>query len=160
MSARMSLGGLFGCVLLAGIGYSAWYELMWKGDEVRRARACCANQNLVDRYIGFWEARRGYFDERTAIAIELDTAGTVVRTSAGLALKEGSREIAAAAQDDDAFQCPEAGASRFTRAVHYRFLMSPEPIPELGGRTRGTVCLVHGARGPTDDPATRHAPRP
>jgi hypothetical protein len=158
--ARFSPLKLLVMVTCAGLAYAAWYALGWKGQELDRAHACRANQNLIDRYIGFWEAKNGYLDAtRGTLFVEIDTAGAITRTSPGCPLVAGSHGIADAARDPEAFACPEAGALPGVAAsppVHYRWVMGREPLGEVNGRMRGTVCLLHGHKGPSDDPRARH----
>lgn len=150
-----STRGMLAFVAGAGLVYAVWYQSHWKGQERLRAQACCANQNLIDRYVMFWEARHGWLDPTAVVSLDFDVSGTVVKSHGRGGPATGSRAVAELALDAEAFRCPEASALR--GGVHYRWLAAEAPMSALGGRMRGAMCLLHGDKGPGDDPASRHA---
>lgn len=143
-----------------------------------RARGCIANLNSIDKCVGVWESQNIAMRAKQDLWIELDTDGKIRRISRDVAamadkvpekaqLLPGSAALFDYTKDVNLFRCPERVSALNSRTydvkpaeVHYRWVQrSPEPAgEELGGRTRGTICLFHGRVGPRDGPELAHNP--
>lgn len=174
MGRRFSPLVLLAVVSIAGLAYAVWYAAHRNEEEIRRALVCRLNQNLIDRFVATWEHQHSWLDAGgSEVFVELDAGGTVVRCSPALELQmalisdpaqrlaAGSRALALVAREPEVFECPEpapAGAElAHLKGARYRWVLSSAPQRELGGRLRGTVCLVHGARPPSGNAEARHA---
>lgn len=147
-----------------------------------RARGCMSNQNSIDKCIGVWESQRDAVPIKRDLWIELLSDGSIGRVSkdvevfnaslklpANEELKPGSKVLFNYTKDLNLFRCParwnelaDRGDAEVQLAkqpeVHYRWICGPLRRPELGGRTRGTVCVPHGEAGEPGDPELRHRP--
>lgn len=160
-----------GCALLIN-SVSMYTEF----TPTSRSRGCMYNQNSIDKCMGVWESQNVELIKRGPLWIELDTRGRIARVSPELqaigtapgipaqqTLRPGSSVLFDYSKDMNIFTCPEranrVGAAINDTAVEveYRWMWSPDPIPELGGRRRGAICLFHHSVGPRDDPDARHS---
>lgn len=154
-------GRLLAFVTVAGVAYAGFTFRSEQETRLAHAGACRANLNLIDRYIAMWERQHVELSAKSGmLSLDLTTVGTIARASGVLSeLGPGSDALAKVARDPDAFVCPSEGTRLFPgrTAVHYRWVMSEDPLAALDGGTRGTVCVLHGERRAPDDKASWHA---
>lgn len=166
---------------LSWMGFSYQHEF----TTLSRLRGCVSNQHALDKAIAVWESQYQPLPEDRAIQIDFASDGTIARTSPALdtwqaaarvpvaaLLTRGSSVIFKYTKDVGLFQCPgryqfvalsdEMLQERLRKQpeIHYRFLSSPRPLPELGGRKRGVICELFGEIGPRDDLRNPHAWEP
>lgn len=142
---------------------------------VSRYRWCVSNQNALDKTVGIWESQNVEIPPGDDVWIEIDTAGRVSRVSTAVAalnarvpekarLVPGGTVLFDYFKDENIFACPArlkvVDRTTLTQApeVHYRWSAGRQPRPELCGRKRGVVCLLHERVGPREAPETPHRP--
>ena len=147
--ARLTLTKLLAGVALLGVLYVPFdrYAL----QHPPREEVCRSCRNLIDRVVSEWEAQ--HHVEFTAgpdrLEIDFDAGGRVLSVSSGLRaqahghgdLERGDLSIAKCSEDATIFDCP---MRYWGQTGRYRWILSKDPVPELGGARRGVWCGIHG----------------
>ena len=138
------------------------------------ARACFANRKVIGGAIEMWQVDMASIPPGTTGSITFDADGVITEVTGGLdqitgasktlsGLKPGSKDIVSYTKYPGTFVCMEQARTYIDGKpakpeAHFKFLISPTPLPELGGKKKGIICLHFGAKGPAGHEDLKHEP--